>query len=314
MFPESRSALARLIGLLLCCVAPLGVTAPGPAPQSAPAPTAAGSPEQARFSSLWDGRWRAYEQDSQCLLELPVADYGDARFVASPGKPIGFELLGSRDLLANNGVSLRTVAPAWHPKYPFSGPWQLVTHVPGYGIRVEAPAASRLLMDFYEGYEQQLGADGVYGAGPSLLLGLGVLKFRAAYDDFMRCQEGPRPVSLQALQRTRVNFPTGSHKLTPKHREQLRQVAAYVLNDARVARVYVDGYTDDVGSDRANTSLSKRRAKAVATYLRSNGLEQSLLKVRYHGERYPVVAAQDSAARSRNRRTTVRVELAGSNP
>lgn len=279
-------------------------------PGTAVAEAAARNPEQARFSSHWDGRWRAYQLDGQCLLELPVADYGDARFVASPGLPISFELMGSRDLLAGHGVSLRTVAPAWHPQFPYSGPWQLVTHIPGFGLRVEAPAASRLLMDFYEGYEQQVGADGVYGAPPSLLLGLGVLKFRAAYDDFMRCQEGNRPVSLQALHRTRVNFPTGSHKLSPKHRQQLRQVAAYVLKDPRVARVYVDGYTDDVGSERANVMLSKRRAASVAEFLRDSGLEQSLLKVRFHGERYPVVAADSESARSRNRRTTVRVELA----
>lgn len=295
-----RVARAHLLGLLAALCSAAVVQA-----QSPPA-----IEQQARFTSEWDGRWQASEQDGDCLLELSVADYGTARFVARPGLPIGFELVGRHELLASHGVSVRTVAPSWHPRYPYTGEWGLVDQVPGFGVRVAAPAATALLMNFYEGYQQQVGANGVYGAPPSLLLDIGVLKFRAAYDDFMRCQQGKRPSSLQALHRTRINFATGSHVLSPRHREQLRQLAAYVLKDPRVANIYVDGYTDDVGSNRANVSLSQRRAQSVAAFLRSAGVDAALLKVRYHGERYPVVDARTAAARSQNRRTTVRVELA----
>ncbi len=275
------------------------------------AATAAEHPQEARFSSRWDGRWQARESEGQCLLEVPVNDYGMARFVAGPGLPLRFELIGRRDLLASHGVSARTVAPSWHPRYPHSGAWQRVDHVPGYGVGIDNPQASRLLMDFYEGFEQQLGANGVYGTAPSLLLTLSVIKFRAAYDDFMRCQQGSRPSSLLALHRSRVQFATGKHTILRKAGQRLREVARYVQQDPRVARVYVDGYTDDVGSDRANVALSKRRAHAVADALAAAGVDRALLRVRFHGERYPVAADGSAASRARNRRTTVRVELSG---
>jgi outer membrane protein OmpA-like peptidoglycan-associated protein len=265
------------------------------------------------FSARWDHRWQMRKQDSSCELTLEVGAFGQARFLAQPGAALNFELIERQPLLAPNGVSARAVAPSWHPRYPHASRWAPLAHVPGYGIQLDRPEAVALLMSLYEGYEQELGAAGLYGTAPALLLTLSVLDFRSAYDAFLRCQQHQRPASLLALHRTRVQFATGKHQIPPAALARIREVAAYVARDPRVVRVYVDGYTDDVGGDRDNVALSKRRAGAVADALSSAGVERSLLAVRYHGERYPVLRAKSSDARAKNRRTTVRVEL-GTSP
>lgn len=261
------------------------------------------------FSARWDHRWQMRKQDSSCELSLEVGAFGQARFLAQPGAALNFELIERQPLLAPNGVSARAVAPSWHPRYPHASRWAPLAHVPGYGVQLDRPAAVALLMSLYEGYEQELGAAGLYGSAPALLLTLSVLDFRSAYDAFLRCQQHQRPASLLALHRTRVQFATGKHQIPATALARIREVAAYVARDPRVVRVYVDGYTDDVGGDRDNVDLSKRRAGVVADALSAAGVDRSLLAVRYHGERYPVQRAKSSDARAKNRRTTVRVEL-----
>ncbi|MEM1229511.1 MAG: OmpA family protein [Pseudomonadota bacterium] len=273
----------------------------------APEGTMATAP--AAFTARWDDHWQMARLDDGCELTLQVGSFGQARFLARRGESLRFELLERQPLLSAAGVSTRAVAPSWHPRHPHAGRWETVSQVPGYGLQLAQPRASALLMSLYQGFEQEIGADAAYGRPPALLLTLSVLGFRSAYDDFLRCQAHLRPSSLLALHRSRIQFATGKFLLRPEDRARLREVAAYIVSDPRIARVYVDGYTDDVGSDRDNVALSKKRAGAVADLLASAGVERSLLKVRYHGERYPVSRASSADARAKNRRTTVRVEL-----
>ena len=83
--------------------------------------------------------------------------------------------------------------------------------------------------------------------------------------------------------------------------------------DPKVARIYIDGHTDDVGGERDNLSLSRRRAEGVRDFLASCGVPESRLLVRYHGARYPVAGNESEQQRASNRRTTVRLEREWSN-
>ena len=73
--------------------------------------------------------------------------------------------------------------------------------------------------------------------------------------------------------------------------------------------VTVAGYTDAVGTDAYNQSLSERRAKIVYDYLTSHGIDASRLEGPIgHGEADPIDSNDTDSGRARNRRTELQVQ------
>lgn len=287
-------------------------TGAGPArPIAVTGPLADQQPRE--FDSHWDARWLAEEANGACRLQLDLPHYGRVSFLggeAGAAAPaMAFELRASRDLMAPRPIFWRRRAPSWHPQFPALGTWASAVPVPGFGARLVAPVADRLALDLYAGYEIDLAAAAGRDAAPKIFLRVSALGYRAAYDDFRRCQEADLPASLLALRRTRVLFATGANDLRSADRQRLEAVARYVSAEPMVQQVFIDGHTDAVGSEGDNAALSRRRAQVVFDALVSAGVDPTLLKVRYHGERYPVIRTADNKPQSANRRTTVRVEL-----
>lgn len=77
-------------------------------------------------------------------------------------------------------------------------------------------------------------------------------------------------------------------------------IKAYANRPARV-----EGHTDSVASDEYNQSLSERRARSVADWLASNGVERSRLAATGYGEKKPVATNDTAAGRQLNRRVEV---------
>ncbi|WNL47602.1 OmpA family protein [Dyella sp. BiH032] len=74
-------------------------------------------------------------------------------------------------------------------------------------------------------------------------------------------------------------------------------------------KVTVAGYTDSVGKDAYNQSLSERRAQIVYDYLTSHGIDASRLQGPIgHGKNDPIDSNDTDAGRARNRRTELQVQ------
>lgn len=62
------------------------------------------------------------------------------------------------------------------------------------------------------------------------------------------------------------------------------------------------GYTDNVGSAKANLSLSKNRAEAIKNYLVTKGADTSLVSAEGYGKRHPIATNKTAKGRQINRR------------
>jgi outer membrane protein OmpA-like peptidoglycan-associated protein len=80
---------------------------------------------------------------------------------------------------------------------------------------------------------------------------------------------------------------------------------ATTLSEYSQTTVNVVGYTDSVGSDAANQTLSERRARSVAGYLQSHGVAVQRLVVSGRGEAQPVDTNDTEAGRANNRRVEI---------
>ena len=63
----------------------------------------------------------------------------------------------------------------------------------------------------------------------------------------------------------------------------------------------VYGYTDRIGSDQANQSLSERRAKSVADFLIGKGMQPSMITAVGKGEADPVTGTQCDSVKNRQK-------------
>jgi outer membrane protein OmpA-like peptidoglycan-associated protein len=72
--------------------------------------------------------------------------------------------------------------------------------------------------------------------------------------------------------------------------------------------LFVTGHTDTVGGDSDNLTLSRSRAKSIATYFRQKGFRMPIYYVGY-GERSPRVHTGDNVDEARNRRADYTLTL-----
>lgn len=123
------------------------------------------------------------------------------------------------------------------------------------------------------------------------------------------------------------HFVTGSDQLTPKAKRYFAEIAE-AFNPGKVAadianpqarydylrqaaerKFFLVGHTDDTGASSLNAELAERRARVVAQYLASQGINPSQIYYQGAGEMYPLADNNTEAGRAANRRVEL-VEVA----
>jgi outer membrane protein OmpA-like peptidoglycan-associated protein len=103
-----------------------------------------------------------------------------------------------------------------------------------------------------------------------------------------------------------VLFDTGKFSLKPGAREKLAKVAGILLAYPGL-NIEVGGYTDNVGGDSMNQTLSENRASSVRDYLVQEGVSLNSVSAKGFGNTLPVASNDNSAGRQQNRRVELLV-------
>lgn len=103
-----------------------------------------------------------------------------------------------------------------------------------------------------------------------------------------------------------VLFDTGKYSLKPGAREKLAKVAGILLSYPGL-NIEVGGYTDNVGGDAMNQTLSENRANSVRDYLVQEGVATNSVSAKGFGNTSPVVSNNSSTGRQQNRRVELLV-------
>jgi outer membrane protein OmpA-like peptidoglycan-associated protein len=98
-----------------------------------------------------------------------------------------------------------------------------------------------------------------------------------------------------------VLFDTGQYSLKPGAREKLAKVAGILIAYPGL-NIAVGGYTDNVGGDQMNQTLSENRAGAVRGYLVEQGVSTNSVTAQGFGNTSPVATNDNSTGRQENRR------------
>jgi len=103
-----------------------------------------------------------------------------------------------------------------------------------------------------------------------------------------------------------VLFDTGKYSLKPGAREKLAKVAGILLAYPGLD-IAVGGYTDNVGGDAMNQTLSENRAGSVRDYLVQEGVATNSVSAQGFGNTLPVASNENASGRQQNRRVELLV-------
>lgn len=108
----------------------------------------------------------------------------------------------------------------------------------------------------------------------------------------------PAPVMEPVWLSADALFDFDSDHLKPAGRERLSGLLQQLRSASETQDIRVAGYTDRIGSDSYNLSLSRRRAEAMRDYLVAHGIPASAIHVDGRGKADPVVECAQSQRRS----------------
>jgi outer membrane protein OmpA-like peptidoglycan-associated protein len=104
-----------------------------------------------------------------------------------------------------------------------------------------------------------------------------------------------------------ITFLTNSAELTKESKDALGTVAKAMQSEKLSGLSFsIEGHADPRGSAELNQKLSESRAKAVADYLVSKGVDGARLSSAGFGESRPIAANETDAGRAQNRRVTLK--------
>ncbi|HNP24376.1 MAG TPA: OmpA family protein [Panacibacter sp.] len=112
----------------------------------------------------------------------------------------------------------------------------------------------------------------------------------------------PIAVNVSAVLKN-ILFEFNSARLQPVSLIELDKLLQ-LMNDNPTVKVQINGYTDNTGSDAHNIQLSSDRARSVAAYLISKGINATRITSKGFGAANPVAGNDTEEGRALNRRTT----------
>ncbi|MGE1154933.1 flagellar protein MotY [Pseudomonas kitaguniensis] len=250
--------------------------------------------------------WKVEGDVFECRLTQPIADFGSGEFVRRAGEQATFRLKAYNGALGVGSATLLAAAAPWQPG---RGDINLGAVRAGSGdvlFNSSQAQAGRLFTGLLEGRSptvRHYGREGGYSE-----IRLLPVKFSKAYNDYQVCTAKLLPMNYDQVKQAEVGFPGGGIELDAAAKKKLDVIVTYMKADPTVNHIELNGHSDNSGNRLTNRDVSRRRALAVMDYFKANGIPESQITLRFHGESYPLAPNTNAANRARNRRVNVQLE------
>lgn len=109
------------------------------------------------------------------------------------------------------------------------------------------------------------------------------------------------PKAGETITLKNVFFATNKSELLPASFTELDKLVQYLNKDFR-AYIKISGHTDNTGNEEQNKTLSELRAKAVADYLKTKGVDSFRINYEGYGSLKPIATNNTEKGKQLNRR------------
>ncbi|VVM52584.1 hypothetical protein PS662_00889 [Pseudomonas fluorescens] len=255
---------------------------------------------QTRLESI---EWTVEGDKFECRLTQPVTDFGSGEFVRRAGEQATFRLKSYNTMVGGGSATLLAAAAPWQPG---RGDINLGSVQIGSGnvlFNSSHVQAGRLISGLMDGRSPVIRH--YSGDGRVSEVRLLPVRFSKAFNDYQGCVAKLLPKNFEQVKQSQIGFPGEGIDLDAQAKAQLQVMLEFMKADPTVNHIELDGHSDNSGNRLTNRDLSRRRALAVMEFFKANGVQESQITVRFHGERYPVAPNTNSANRAKNRRVNV---------
>ncbi|WP_223459946.1 MULTISPECIES: flagellar protein MotY [unclassified Pseudomonas] len=258
---------------------------------------------QTRLESI---EWTVEGDKFECRLAQPITDFGSGEFVRKAGEQATFRLKAYNPMMGGGSATLLAAAAPWQPG---RDDINLGTVRIGSGnvlFNSSQVQAGRLISGLMDGRSPVVRHSS--GDGRVSEVRLLPVRFTKAFADYQSCVAKLLPQNFEQVKRSEIGFPGGGIELDSAAKAKLQVMLEYMKADPTVNHIELDGHSDNSGNRLTNRDLSRRRALAVMDFFKANGIQESQITVRFHGERYPLAPNTSNTNRAKNRRVAVRLE------
>jgi outer membrane protein OmpA-like peptidoglycan-associated protein len=255
---------------------------------------------QTRLESI---EWTVEGDKFECRLTQPITDFGSGEFVRRAGEQATFRLKAYNAMIGGGSATLLAAAAPWQPG---RGDINLGSVRIGSGnvlFNSSQVQAGRLISGLLDGRSPVVRQHS--GDGRVSEVRLLPVKFNQAFNDYQGCVAKLLPKNFEQVKQSQIGFPGEGMDLDAQAKAQLQVMLEFMKADPTVNHIELDGHSDNSGNRLTNRDLSRRRALAVMEFFKANGIQESQITVRFHGERYPLAPNTNSANRAKNRRVNV---------
>ena len=251
--------------------------------------------------------WAVQGDKFECRLSQRVDGYGEAVFVRRAGERPVFELSAWSNLMRPGPAQLYNDAPPWRPGTRAQLLGQGTIRAGATALRLPYQQAGQMLAGLAQGLHPTIQRSSVSDAGRQITVVVSSVGYQRAWDDFQACADGLLPMNIDQISNTPIGFPSGGSTLDADARGVLDVALAYIEADPLIARIQLDGHSDNVGDRLSNRELSRQRMLSVLAYLTERGVDEEIITTRFHGDRYPVMSNGTAAGRAQNRRVVLQL-------
>jgi outer membrane protein OmpA-like peptidoglycan-associated protein len=258
---------------------------------------------QTRLESI---EWTVEGDKFECRLTQPITDFGSGQFVRRAGEQAIFRLNAYNAMIGGGSATLLAAAAPWQPG---RGDINLGTVRIGSGnvlFNSSQAQAGRLISGLMDGRSPVVRHSS--GDGRVSEVRLLPVRFNKAFVDYQGCVAKLLPQNFDQVRQSQIGFPGGGIDLDGPAKARLQVMLEYMKADPTVNRIELDGHSDNSGNRLTNRDLSRRRALAVMEFFKANGIQESQITLRFHGERYPLAPNTSNVNRAKNRRVAIRLE------
>lgn len=103
-----------------------------------------------------------------------------------------------------------------------------------------------------------------------------------------------------------IEFESGKATIKKKSYPLLDEIAQ-IFTENKTYIIEVQGHTDNTGSEKVNTELSDKRAKAVREYMVNKGVSTDRITAKGYGPAVPIADNKTKAGRQKNRRVEFKI-------
>lgn len=253
--------------------------------------------------------WRVSEYSPlQCTLEHDIPRYGQLRFESEASRELNMRVvLGMKRLPDTySEAQVYSVSPSWRAT---AAPRRLgsLALYRQYDSELGKRMSWVLLTELDKGMMPTISYADWYNETDTVQVSISAVNFHQRYDDFMECVSGLLPFGFEDIAFTVLNYEEQSTELTNGSKRKLMRVGEYLSYDQDIELVLLAGYTDAYGSREENQALSVSRAQTVKDFLVAQGLKESQISIKGHGEMRHTAGNENELERRQNRRVVVQI-------